>query len=127
MDTLERECFDRGYHIYAHIWEAAVGEVLDCRRKPGNANDQLGDKFTKVKFSDTEAVSELSKILTLPKISRCTVVQMNELHTHCNHHAPLHFAHHLPPFARVTFTSTDPVYDWGLLEDSVFKYVIVRE
>ena len=42
MDTLERECCVRGlgYHIYVHIWEAAVGEVLDGRREPDNANDR---------------------------------------------------------------------------------------
>ena len=41
MDTLERECCVRGYHIYVHIWEAAFGEVLDCRREPDNANDAI--------------------------------------------------------------------------------------
>ena len=35
---------------------------------------RLSDKFSKVKFSDTEAVSELSEDLTLPKISRYTVL-----------------------------------------------------
>ena len=39
MNTLERECCVLGYHIYAHIWEAAVGEVLDCRLEPDNAID----------------------------------------------------------------------------------------
>ena len=47
MDTLERECCIRGYHIYAHI--AAVGEVLDCCREPDN-NDRYA--MTVVK-SDT--------------------------------------------------------------------------
>ena len=34
MDTLEGECYISGYHIYEHIWEATIGEVLDCRREP---------------------------------------------------------------------------------------------
>ena len=29
----------RGYHIYKDIWEAAVGEVLDCRREGSNRYD----------------------------------------------------------------------------------------
>ena len=52
MDTLERECCVRGYHIYAHIaiWEAAVGEVLDSRCKPDNGNDRYAMAVVK---SDT--------------------------------------------------------------------------
>ena len=38
MDTLERQCCVRGYHIYALI--AAVGEVLDCRCELDNANNR---------------------------------------------------------------------------------------
>ena len=29
----------RGYHIYCDIWEAAVGEALDCKREPTNQRD----------------------------------------------------------------------------------------
>ena len=50
MDTLERECCVLDYHIYAHIWKAAVGEVLDCRREPDNANDRYAMAVVK---SDT--------------------------------------------------------------------------
>ena len=50
MDTLERECCVRGYHIYAHIWETAVGEGLDCHREPDNANDRYATAAVK---SDT--------------------------------------------------------------------------
>ena len=30
----------RGYHIYEHIWVAAIGEGLDCAREPYNATDR---------------------------------------------------------------------------------------
>ena len=40
--------------------------------------NRLSDKFSKVKFLDNEAVSELSNNLTLPKISRCTVIWMSK-------------------------------------------------
>lgn len=30
----------RGYHVYRHIWAAAVGEELECAREPTNASDR---------------------------------------------------------------------------------------
>ena len=30
----ETECCVRGYHVYQRIWDAAIGEVLDCDREP---------------------------------------------------------------------------------------------
>ena len=29
----------RGYHVYQERWTAVIGEVLSCRREPGNASD----------------------------------------------------------------------------------------
>ena len=40
VDTLERECCVRGYHVYEEIWEAAIGEQLDCCSEPDNPNDR---------------------------------------------------------------------------------------
>ena len=39
VDTLERECCIRGYHVCEHIWEAAIGEELDCLREHDNSNN----------------------------------------------------------------------------------------
>ena len=50
VDALERECCVRGYYVYVHIWEAGVGEVLDCRHEPENANDRYAMAVVK---SDT--------------------------------------------------------------------------
>ena len=36
MNMLEREHCIRSCHIYAHIWEAAFGKVLDCHREADN-------------------------------------------------------------------------------------------
>ena len=30
----------RGYHVYRHIWDAAVGETLVCEREPTNDKDR---------------------------------------------------------------------------------------
>ena len=38
MESFEKECSIRGYHVYKEIWEAAIGEELDCRREPSNAS-----------------------------------------------------------------------------------------
>ena len=40
MEDYERDLCVRGFHVYRDIWEAAVGEVLDCEREPGNAKDR---------------------------------------------------------------------------------------
>ena len=65
MDTLERERCIRGYHIYVHIWETAVGEVLDCRRKPDNANDSYAMAVVKSDMIVGHLPRKLSHILSL--------------------------------------------------------------
>ena len=40
MDTVERVCCVRGYHIYRTIWTAADGEVLACERESHNPRDR---------------------------------------------------------------------------------------
>ena len=37
MEDYKRDLYVRSFHVYRDIWEAAVGEVLDCEREPGNA------------------------------------------------------------------------------------------
>ena len=37
---MEKECCVRGYHVYSDIWEAVIGEELDCRWDPSNAIDR---------------------------------------------------------------------------------------
>ena len=39
METYERECCVRGYHVYKDTWEAAIGEQLECVREQSNAVD----------------------------------------------------------------------------------------
>ena len=40
MEDYKRDLYVRSFHMYRDIWEAAVGEVLDCEREPGNAKDR---------------------------------------------------------------------------------------
>ena len=39
METFESESCVRGYHIYQELWEAAIGEDLECQRERGNTAD----------------------------------------------------------------------------------------
>ena len=39
MESLQKESCIRGYHIYQHLWTAAIGEHLMCQRERGNAAD----------------------------------------------------------------------------------------
>ena len=36
METIEKECCVRGYHIYKNIWDTSIGEELACQREPSN-------------------------------------------------------------------------------------------
>ena len=40
MEDYERALCVRGFHVYYNVWEAVIGEVLDCEREPGNAKDR---------------------------------------------------------------------------------------
>lgn len=40
MDNYEAEYCIRGYHVYKEIWEAPVGQVLECAREPLNPKDR---------------------------------------------------------------------------------------
>ena len=39
METFQKESCVRGYHIYRELWDAVVGEELECQRERGNATD----------------------------------------------------------------------------------------
>ena len=39
------------YHVYQRIWEAAIGEVLDCDREPDNAVDHYAVKLSSCLFN----------------------------------------------------------------------------
>ena len=40
MEEFERDSCIRGYHVYKEIWQAAVGEELECDREHGNTKDR---------------------------------------------------------------------------------------
>ena len=42
LQSYEVATVDRGYHVYMFVavWEAAVGQILPCKRKEGNIHDR---------------------------------------------------------------------------------------
>ena len=39
MEEFQKESCVRGYHVYKDIWNAALGEELQCQRERGNSSD----------------------------------------------------------------------------------------
>ena len=76
MENFEKECVICGYHVYKEIWEATIGEELDCRREKNFhwAKQIIRKKFSQVKFSPFHANGEIDENSTLVNISRYTVL-----------------------------------------------------
>ena len=51
QESFSVEAMVRGYHIYRSVWEAAVGEQLNCIREVGNRSDTFA--VAVVKANDT--------------------------------------------------------------------------
>ena len=75
METIEKECCVRGYHVYKNIWDASIGEELACQREPSNGVDcyEVAAQFLTVTFSTFIATDELYEILPVSKNTRYTV------------------------------------------------------
>ena len=62
MEEFEHRCSVRGYHIYLTIWDAVVGEMLECAREPLNEHDRYAVAVKK----DGNIIGHLPR-----NISRC--------------------------------------------------------
>ena len=65
METYERACCVRGYHVYRHIWSAAVGEVLSCEREPTNSRDRYAVAVKKDEVAIGHLPRKVSRICSL--------------------------------------------------------------
>ena len=63
METYECSCCVRGYHVYQHIWSAAVVEVLSCEREPTNSRDRYAVAIKK----DEVAIGHLPRKVYGPR------------------------------------------------------------
>ena len=62
---MERECCVRGYHVYIDVWDASIGEELDCHREPNNAKDPYAVKVVKSSVVVGHVPKKLSRIYSL--------------------------------------------------------------
>ena len=46
MEAFGRGCCIRGYHVHKEIWQAAIGEELECGREPDNSCDRHSEEST---------------------------------------------------------------------------------
>ena len=56
-------CCVRGYHVYKEMWEAVIGEVLECHREPTNATDRYAVAVTKAATIVGHLPRKLSKVV----------------------------------------------------------------
>lgn len=64
-DEWERACCVRGYHIYRNVWQAVVGEVLDCVREPQNSSDRYAIAVKKDQTTIGHLPRKLSRLCSL--------------------------------------------------------------
>ena len=65
----------RSYHVYRHIWTAAVGEGLDCVKEPTNASDRYAVAIIKDGTIVGHLPKKISRVCLLFLLSiLCTVV-----------------------------------------------------
>ena len=62
-DTFCMEATIRGYHVYRDIWEAAVGEVLLCKREPDNRKDRYAVATTRAGVTVGHVPKKISSVL----------------------------------------------------------------
>ena len=77
MESFEKECSIRGYHVYKEIWEAAIGEELDCRREPSNAIDRYAVAVMKSGTVVGHLPKKLSCIYSLFIRRGCVIRHLN--------------------------------------------------
>ena len=65
MDTFQKESCIRGYHIYRELWDAVVGEELECQREHSNATDMYAVAVIKDSTIVGHLPRKISRICTL--------------------------------------------------------------
>ena len=68
-------CCFRGYHVYKEVWDAAIGEVLECHREPTKATDRYAVAVTK-------AATISGDLLDLNKNFRCIIIFVQKIFVH---------------------------------------------
>ena len=81
----EVEAMVRGYHQYKEIWNASIGEGLECQRETGNPHDVFAVRVRQVAFFSLKGVPKIFLIpcfLVLQDWLQCTNYQNSILFHH---------------------------------------------
>ena len=62
MEVYERNSHVRGYHIYKDVWDAVIGEELQCERKRDNERDRYAVAVKK----DGKIIGHLPRKISRP-------------------------------------------------------------
>jgi len=62
MDEFEWSNCVYGYHVYCAIWNAVIGETLDCKREPLNEHD----RYAVAVIKDDVVVGHLPRTISRP-------------------------------------------------------------
>ena len=65
MEEFQKESCVRDYHIYKDIWNAALGEELQCQRETGNSSDLYAVAVVKDSTIVGHLPRKISRICTL--------------------------------------------------------------
>ena len=60
-----RELCIRGYHVYQVIWEATIGETLNCVREPQNFHDRYAVAVTRNETVIGHLPKKISRVCSL--------------------------------------------------------------
>ena len=101
MDTMEKECCIRGYHVYSDVWEAAIDEELYCKRELSNTADRcavasMADDWmiadSGPSGSGSGDVARLLNNVAKPSLTQQLQLQLSHVDT------KFHWANHKPFF-----------------------------
>ena len=76
MKNFEKECVIHGYPVCKEIWEATIGDELDCRREPSNIVDRYAVAVMKsgiVVGHSLKKLSHTSLFIRRGSVIRCHV------------------------------------------------------
>ena len=76
MENFEKECVIHGYPVYKEIWEATIGDELDCLWEPSNIVDRYAVAVMKsgiVVGHSLKKLSRTSMFIRRGSVIRCHV------------------------------------------------------
>ena len=75
-----------GYHIYQHIWFAAIGEVFSCERDSTNLRDRYAVAVKKICSNNRAFTSKgITCLFTVCSLYVCFAVYINEVNLEYSH------------------------------------------